>query len=1592
MAKLSRNFTKSKMNKDLDLRLVPNGEYVNALNLQNGSTESGDIGVEVNSLGNLPLTALKYIDGTALSSDAVTIGSIADSARETIYWFVHDPSYPAYLTGKLDLIVSFNTRTQTLFYHIVSVDDGDGENTTLNFNPLYLITAVNLVDNLIFFSDYYNPPRFFNIQRNYDTPVGGVDQFSAESILVIKKPPYESPSISLIETGGQQNFIESRFICFGYRYKYADNEYSATSQFTEPAFTPNPFLFSSDSYLNEGMTNAYNTAQVTINTGGELVKGIDLLFKEAGSDLIKVIEKINKEQRAIPDDSTYTFSFDNGKIYTLLPEYEILRLYDNVPLLAQAQTLMGNRLMYGNYIEGYNLIDSQDQPLTLSYVAELVTENVGLTDIPDSLANGDYNINGANNVVDSILNLNLAGLTFPLPAGGSISIEITLDHSEFTGDVTPTETSTNIQVTFSFFLLNSYASVYELATSDEFVLAIQGDPFETDLAFSCDGTSLTDIINCQIPNNLDTYEKYRCGITAQNQPISIITSPSSNTIGLQFTATRFVDYAIAPSVNVYEYYLVSYAEASYQEIANPKSLHSNRGYEVGIVYMDEFNRSTTALVSPDNTINVPCGNSDTQNKLQVTIPVNQRPPTWATRYKFVAKATEENYDTIYCNIFFDDPDSNSAFFLLEGENAQKVAAGDRLIVKADTDGATSHCVYATILEKEVQASGFITIPSTLDPSVNVPVPAGTYVKINPNSFSVVSDELSIIAPGTMNQDEENGSCPAVFYPVNRFDSVTGLWVDYSIPASSRIRLFFKFERLGTGDGNNRCERRIYTFDKTYVSSANYDNFRDWWIGDNVESTLNSGTSEVGGGGTINNIFISTLGNFSTVQTCDFSNRFQFLFDTPTNQMLLAISGCQSCTGRTFKHKRKSKVAASIEVFRADTLLIFETQPSETLPDVYFENHLSFPITNGFHTGNVQNQTASLPAIIDTEFFNCYCFGNGAESYKIRDSAIGKTFNLGNRVYSVSAQDYKQANRFADITYSGVYNDESNINKFNEFNLGLINYKPLEDSFGPIYKLDGRETDVLVLQEDRISYVLAGKNLLSDATGGGAVTSVPEVLGTQIARTEKYGISTNPESYVRWGYYCFFTDAKRGVVLQIIGNSYSNDQLVVISEMGMRAYFRDAFIESLNTQKLGAYDPYLNKYVLSINEKELPNDVPCLDCSILQEFTVAPYEDKEYCINVGLPVGETIIEWTVLQAGVPFEVIATYNGSETSSGQVTGNGSIIVNKNLQLIDTISMLIQSQGTLDMTIVVQCVAATPINLVEICVTNDADSGQYIHNEFYFTSNSYFSPVTSNLITFASGTSNPLVSRYNMITGFAGTGSIPNTGALVRMISNKSGFDDFVFSSADNSFKYLITSTLFTNTPTDIQSLLNLANTATPIQGSGNVYYAEFTMGSVNTYIYLIWDYRAASPVELCYSDVLADACCDCDDCTSECRDYFISNSSSNTIVSYRDCYTGDIDTIEIEPYHGYFVSSNMNYVPRATSGTCEIVCTNTCGETTCAACVTFDVEVFDDATISYTTCLGVPSIVPLTVGVYEVTTNGDAPIGTSGIITINFNRCGS
>ncbi len=1563
MAKLSRNFVAGKMNKSVDERLVPNGQYIDAVNVRLGSSESTEVGAVENSKGNTKLTSLSY-GGVLLSNQAKCIGSVDDGANDTIYWFITDPAFGSTSpSGKLDLIVSYNVVTSILSYLVISVSDGSSSGqTVLNFDDKHLITGVNVIDGLLFWTDDYNPPRFLNILRNYEDPSGsplvdggGNASLLRESLLVIKKPPARAPEIELTFTsGGQENFLEERFISFAYRYEYQDDEYSAVSQFTDAAFQPQAFNFSPESFLNEGAINRYNTAVITYNSGGPLVTAIDLLFKDSDGTIIKVIEKLKKSELGLADNTNYTFNFRNSKIFTILPESELLRLYDNVPLLAKAQTIMGNRLMYGNYIENYNLVDKNNSPVRFEYVTELISENIGLDEVEDTFLISEYTIDGSVFISDSML---LIELESELKAGGLLNIDATIEHSAFT-DNTPTETSGSVDVQFSYVLPQDFNNAYELATSLDFQekigIATNIKPvFNIDPAIetSCDGVTFTDSVNCAIPNILDggsptSWTKYESGISAPNQPLRIGASPSyPNQISIRLVAMRRVNNTTTPTQSAYEYFKWSLAEVTYQSISNTKSLHSNRDYEIGMVYMDEFNRASTALVSPLNTEHVPCGFAELKNSIRVSIPPQQKPPYWATKYKFAIKPNASTYETVYTNIFFTDPATNDTYFLLEGENSRKVEVGDRLIVKSDTSGALQRCAYGTVLDKEAQQRDFLDPLPTDENGKEINIPAGTYMKIKAQDFSIAPGADPFILPGKQEITVKgNDNYPILAYTGFAEPDDAGNYQNLTIPAGSRIQMTFEFERRGPQRGNNACERRKYNLDVTLVSSNDYDNIIEWFEGDNVQSVLNTGTQEVGGnGGPIDNVYLGITNSplpcaFNLLSNCTYgitpalgTNYYKWFQDPNTQEIRFIMSGTRAC-GRT--KKRRSTIRATWQIFRAESTIIFETEPTDAQPDVWYEGAQTFDIAKGgcktvfqvassesnpiafvytldgiqsqlvlqpgdsaaewtdcgsaiispstppdvpadvtitntpyadVHLGNVQDQDATNPAIIDTTFFNCFAFGNGVESYKVRDSIVGKPLLLGNRVTTTSSEDYREADRFADITYSGIYNDESNVNKLNEFNLGLINFKRTEESFGPIEKLFARATDILTLQEDKISYVLAGKNLLSDSVPGGAITSVPEVLGTQIARLEEYGISFNPESFAEYGFDKYFSDQKRGVLIQLKGSSYSNEQLTVISDAGMRSWFRDKFIAAPNTQKLGGYDPYMDEYVFSINDEMLPIDIPCVECGINQLLN---YDGTTitYCFNVGDLVGEVTITLNVsgLTSGT-LQAQVEYGASTSLTNLVNGVNTITVIKNLVLTDTVSVTFDGTASAVIDYTVSCVDAKELSIVQVCVTNNSDAGQFIHNQYRWVDGPFISPLHQEQIEFLSSPNSPNVSQYSTVTGVQGAGVIPADGAIVSIISNKiPPTDDFVFVTPPMNFKYLRSATLYSNTPASIQTLLN-ASTQLPVNSSGapSTYLGDFIMpaGTSGDYLYLIYDYRSPVLAELCYSTVDAfDSCCGC------------------------------------------------------------------------------------------------------------------------------------
>ena len=97
MPEIKHNFTNGKMNKDLDERLVPNGEYRHAMNIQVSTSEGSNVGTVQNILGNQIVPGqgnYTYQGGTATpllptdNSNRVCVGSVADEKNDILYWFI----------------------------------------------------------------------------------------------------------------------------------------------------------------------------------------------------------------------------------------------------------------------------------------------------------------------------------------------------------------------------------------------------------------------------------------------------------------------------------------------------------------------------------------------------------------------------------------------------------------------------------------------------------------------------------------------------------------------------------------------------------------------------------------------------------------------------------------------------------------------------------------------------------------------------------------------------------------------------------------------------------------------------------------------------------------------------------------------------------------------------------------------------------------------------------------------------------------------------------------------------------------------------------------------------------------------------------------------------------------------------------------------------------------------------------------------------------------------------------------------------------------------------------------------------------------
>jgi hypothetical protein len=171
----------------------------------------------------------------------------------------------------------------------------------------------------------------------------------------------------------EKPLYEFKFPRFAYRYKYQDDQYSSYSPFSEPAFLPGVFNYKPKDGYNMGMVNTLRALYVMDfvpdkDTLPRDVVAVDIVYKESNSNNVYVVETIehgDEEWEARGSDintSAANYARTKGAILitsemvkAAVASNQLLRPWDNVPRTARAQDMVGNRIVYANYKQNYNL-------------------------------------------------------------------------------------------------------------------------------------------------------------------------------------------------------------------------------------------------------------------------------------------------------------------------------------------------------------------------------------------------------------------------------------------------------------------------------------------------------------------------------------------------------------------------------------------------------------------------------------------------------------------------------------------------------------------------------------------------------------------------------------------------------------------------------------------------------------------------------------------------------------------------------------------------------------------------------------------------------------------------------------------------------------------------------------------------------------------------------------------------------------------------------------------------------------------------------------------------------------------------------------
>ena len=974
-------------------------------------------------------------------------------------------------------------------------------------------------------------------------------------------------------------------------------------------------------------------SQISITVGGVTVTGSTGTWLTAGNT-VTFNRNIAVKPAVYVNDPIGSFHVKSDMIHATVPSNQLLRPYDNVPKSALAQEITGNRVVYGNYVQNYNLVDFNNKLTKVSFKTSLhnrsnVRQNVRYDDrtalvnqtngstlnwwdeanqITPTASKPERSLKSLRDYQFGVVYMDEFGRQTPIQTHDNAvkripksyankynSLRIQLDPNESTFPEWATH--------FKFYIKENANEYYNLAM-DRFYSAEDGNIW---LSFPSSERNKVDeetflILKKQHDNDTFVSEKARYKILAISNEAPL------------FVKTKMDSFGIVASNSIY----FPKIDGQFADIAG--------GLFVNTSLADALDANNERVMRVSNATN------KSRWYDVVSITKNGSNQRITVSKKFGADVA-----------FTTDDNTNSGSLIAGGvsiELAKKEIKNlpefsGRFFVKIHKDGTFLKNITARAVDRSFVVTNTIKLgrrkaPYSKTKKRNFWVGGGSYEGIPAKKWFV--DECS--AEG-VHQSDKVGMAAGFEYGKGIHGNDTK--IDIAFHWFDPKQEDNPWHVLTTSDpGVNSTHRQVA---RTLITAGTLFRWKDDTTVYKITHTEHRAIENYSPKPHLHNYNEAT----------NHREKFRVTF-TPK----LGVSGLTDAIGKPssgfnpltesvpgtqndwysewsnlasdqteIRHRRIEILEefAADESYTSDNPAIWETEPKENIDiDLYNEASAALPIEREFDTYKNEFYASSRHTSYNVlDYYNCFSFNNGVESNRIRDDYNTVTIDKGPKVSTVLAEQYKEEHRKSGLIYSGIFNSTSGVNNLNQFIQFEKITKDINPTYGSIQKLHSRDTDLITFCEDRVIKVLANKDALFNADGNSNVTSTNNVLGNAIPYAGDYGISTDPGSFAVDQYRAYFTDKSRGVVLRL-----SQDGLTPISDLGMRDYFKDAS-RVRNSAVLGSYDENKKLYNLTMSSNGAATGA---DLAI-------PLQNGRVSLWNGLAtVGEPLGNWTSLGLADP----------------------------------------------------------------------------------------------------------------------------------------------------------------------------------------------------------------------------------------------------------------------------------------------------------------------------------------------------------------------